>query len=212
MSYDVLKYHFDKIIFGGYPNNSSINPIRDTFELAFGTPINLYEIVQSSLRTNTNKIGGILTLIGPEPDPDEIIPSGVMHAGSSLVNVNILNEDIYKGLYDDTVVDYIDNVFDAMYNIIQFDAFFVNNSIAGNNPHCIYIKAAPVYYAFHHLNEVAPNYIDKCENLFKEKIEKYMMLSSEDANIIYDNLANSKYSENENRIYNVMTNGNTILL
>ena len=212
MSYDVLKYHFDKIIFGGYPSNSSLNPIRDTFELAFGTQINLYEIVQSTLRTNTNKIGGIVTLVGPEPEEDEIIPSGLMGAGSSLVSVNILNEDIYKGLYENTIVDYIDNVFDAMYNIIQFDSFFVNNSIARNNPHCIYIKAAPVYYTFHHLAEVAPNYIDKCENLFKEKIEKYMMLSTEDANIIYENLVNSKYSENENKIYNVMTNGNTIIL
>ena len=207
--YEEMKYHFDKVIMGGYPNSSSFDPVRDIFEVAFDRKINLFELVHTGLNTKTNHISGLVTLIGPETD--DVLPSGLMGYASSVVNVNILNEDIYKGLYEDTVIDYIDNVFDAMNNVIKFDSFYVNNSIAKNNPHCIFIKAAPIYYTFHHLNEVAPNYLDMCEKLFKEKLEKYLMLFGEDVNAIYDNLYNSKYSDDESHIYKVMTNDNKIV-
>lgn len=207
--YEEMKSHFDKVITGGYPNSSSFDPVRDIFEVAFDRKINLFEIVHTNLSTKTNQINGIVTLVGPETE--DVLPSGLMAYGSSVVNVNILNEDIYKGLYEDTVIDYIDNVFDAMNNIVKFDSFYVNNSIAKNNPHCVFVKAAPIYYTFHHLNEVAPNYLDMCEKLFKEKLEKYLMLFGKDVDIIYDNLYKSDYSDNESNIYKVMTNEGKII-
>lgn len=210
-SYTVLKHHFNKLIMGGYPNNTGMEPLRDTYEEAFDKKIGLYDIYETAINNQHNPISYICTLIGP--DSDEEIPGGILwqdNGRNSIVSVNVFSENILKGNMEDKEADeYIISVYKAMHNVIQMDRFYKSDTIAKNNPYMIAIKCIPLWFTFFHIQDCMPRLYNR--KVFKNLIEKYLYSGSLSDDII-SNIENSKYSEDLNKIYNSITYGNKIKL
>lgn len=205
--YAVLKEHFDKLIgSNSFPYNIAIEPIRDTYEEMFGKKINLYDVYQTPISVSTSPINGIITLVGPETDE---LHDGIMPNGRDLVSVNIMPESILKGIYPDMSSWYINNVYTSMQNIVMMDRFFSKSAHAKlmNNPFVTFTKCVAFYFTFHHVAEFVSQYNDQ---VFKDILSKYVVFDDEDVDRVYESISSSKYTDEINEIYNIMTLGGTI--
>lgn len=210
--YATLKHHFDKLLIGGYPNNSNLDPIRDTYTYAFDRPINLFDVYTSHFRgiSSHNPISALVTLVGPKDEIELGVPEGIMECNGEIVSVNIFSRDIFKGFSKDIDKEYyIRNVYDSMNKIVEMDVFFRNSSFSRNNPYSLFVRCLPFYFTFHHIQDCVPNEIDN--KIFKELIEKYIT-TGDDADILLSSVMSRKYSENIDDIISTMTAKNKIFL
>lgn len=205
-NYAVLKQHFDKLIKGGHPTSSGLEPIRDTYETSFNTKINLYDVYKSRIGVSTNPIGSIVSLVGPEAD----LTTGIMLSNNEIVCVNQFPSDILRGL-DSSDTWYIRYVYDAISSIMSMDRFNLPDSMALDNPYITMIKALPLYFTFYHVKESAPLLMDASESAFKDIIEKYVVYG-DDVATLYDSLNTRKYTQDFETAYAILTVNNSIEL
>ena len=208
--YITLKHHFDKLLCGGYQQNyygSGFEPIRDTYERAFGRKINLFDVYQTALAIPHNPINRLITLIGPNNCDD--IPTGIMMSGSEITCVNTFTEDIFKGIPESEAGSYINSVYESMENVIVMDRFYADDHTARRNPYMIFIKSCPFYFTYHHIKECAPHLLKK--DIFMTLLEKYIA-TGEDAEKVLESISTNKSSQDSELIYATMTCKNTIEL
>lgn len=206
--YVALKHHFDKLLCGGYQTNyfgSGFEPIRDTYERAFGRKINLYDVYQTAIGISHNPINRIITLIGPEND--EPISTGIMMSGPDIVSVNTFTEDIFKGIPESEAGNYISEVYNSIANVVSMDRFYASDTIARENPYMTFIKACPFYLTFHHVKECCPHLLK--DKVFMEILEKYIV-TGEDAEKVLDSVKSTKFNQDSEIIYATMTCKNSV--
>lgn len=207
--YVALKHHFDKLLCGGYQQNfygSGFEPVRDTYERAFGKKINLFDVYQTALGIPHNPINRLITLIGPNGS-DLDIPTGIMMSGSEITCVNALTEDIFKGIPEKDASIYVNAVYQSIQNVIMMDRFYADDRTARENPYMIFIKACPFYFTFHHIKECAPHLLK--EKVFLTILEKYIA-TGEDADKILESISSVKFSPDSEIIYSTMTCKNSV--
>lgn len=210
--YAILKHHFDKLLFGGYPNNTGLEPIRDVYSKAYNSPINMHDIYSSKLNLSSNPISEIITLVGPDDYDDEEslgIPVGVMPSNNSIAYVNIFEDDILKGLSGGAAKQYAEKVHDAMFDIVMLDRFYGNKRYRIRHPYMEFIKAVPLYFSFHHIKECVPCVLED-DKTFTYILEKYYICDEEKTKKVYDSLMESKYSENIEDIISTVFCKNTV--
>lgn len=205
-NYENMKIHFDKLIKGGYPPSHGLEPIRSVYEDTFNMKINLYDVYQTDLKVSTNPVGGLITLIGPYNDN---LPEGfIMNEDGKVYYVKQFTNDIMKDIDKDALKEYTNCVFYCMREIVEFDAFKVGNErFASYNPYLVTVFAYPLYFTFHHIKSCFPTLLDT--DLFIDIIEKHYM-DTEYAASVLNSLNDHKYTTDPNKIYNIMTCGNTI--
>lgn len=213
--YAILKHHFDKLLFGGYPNNTGLEPIRDVYEKAYNCPINMYDIYSSTLSLSSNPINQIISLVGSDETDDEEtdnlgIPSGIMHNNNNgIAHVSVFDTDIFKGLTGSSARYYAEKVHDTMYDIIMLDKFYENRKYRVKHPYMSFIKAVPLYFSFHHIKECVPCVLDD-DKTFMNILEKYYICDEEGTKKVYNSLMESKYSEQIEDIISTVFCKNTI--
>ena len=209
--YAVLKHHFDRLLFGGYPNNTGLEPIRDVYQRAFNKPINMHDIYTTQLKVSTNPLSEIITLIGPD-DTDESqdlgYPTGIMPNSTGIVHVSIFDDSILKGLSGNSAKLYAKAVHDTMLDIVTVDRFYKTKWHRGEHPYMQFIKAVPLYFAFHHIKECVPCVLDDSKT-FEDIIEKYY-ICNENTTKVYESLMDRKYSEDIEDIISTLSCKNTI--
>lgn len=206
--YSILKEHFDKLILGGYPQSTGLEPIRSTYENAFNMNINRQDVYQTKFNIPTNPIKGIITLLGPNPKDDTDIPTGLIGMDESNVYyITHFTNDILK-VTDEYAKNYIRNVFEAMRFIMEFDQFCINPfKHASNNPYIATIYAYPFYFTFQHIRTCFPHLIDHDE--FFNILEQYYM-DSEFIPEVLKSLKENKYSDDTEVIHSLISCKNTI--
>lgn len=201
--YVKLKRHFDKLLFGGYPYNTGLEPIRDTYKYAFNNEINLYDAYESKMNIMGNPITSLISLVGP--DDDEIpLQRGIMVVGNSLACVSVFADGILKGSIEKC---YIDEVFKSMSNVVASDQLYRPDILAIQNPYMTFIKTIPLYMTYHHINECAPSICD--DSIFINIIKKYYC-ADDDTEKLYDSLTSTKFSEDIDEIISTITCKGTI--
>lgn len=210
--YAILKHHFDKLLFGGYPNNTGLEPIRDVYQRAFNKPINMHDIYATQLKVSSNPLSEIITLIGPDDESEEPqdlgYPTGIMPSSSGIVHVSIFDDSILKGLSGDSAKSYAEAVHATMLDIITVDRFYKNKRYRGEHPYMQFIKAVPLYFAFHHIKECVPSVLNDT-NTFKDILEKYYICNDNTIKV-YESLMDRKYSENVEDIISTISCKNTV--
>ena len=206
--YCILKEHFDKLILGGYPQSTGLEPIRSTYENAFNMNINRQDVYQTKLNISTNPIKGIITLLGPEPKDNSVIPTGLIGMDENNVfYVTHFTNDILK-VSDEHSKSYIKGVFEAMKSIVEFDSLCIDPyKHASNNPYIATLYAYPIYFTFHHIKNALPHLID--HEVFFDILEQYYM-DSEFIIEVLKSLKENKYSEDPEIIYSIMSCKNTV--
>lgn len=203
--YNDMKIHFDRLLLGTHTNSyfKGAEPIRLTYNKAFGKQINFYEVHETFLRIDSNPfIKSIITLIGPEDDQRDL-PEGMMMTEFGVSSVNIMTNEIYRGVSSSNVKSYTDSVYYAMDNIIQTDVFYKPEYIAKFNPMMKVIRMLPFYFTYYHIRDCAPTYFDS-EN-FRTYLEKYLINGQESIDKLLNHLIERRYSDDLYTIYNVMT-------
>lgn len=206
--YSILKEHFDKLILGGYPQSTGLEPIRSTYENTFNMNINRQDVYQTKFNISTNPIKGIITLIGPEPKDGNDIPTGLIGMDENNVfYISHFTNDILKPS-DEYAKSYIRSVFEAMRQITEFDQFCVNPfKNASIHPYVATLYAYPFYFTFQHIRTALPHLIDHDE--FFNILEQYYM-DSEFIPDVLKSLKENKYSDDTEVIYSLMSCKNTI--
>ena len=206
--YCILKDHFDKLILGGYPQSTGLEPIRSTYENAFNMNINRQDVYQTKFNISTNPIKGIITLLGPNPKDGEYIPTGLIGMDENNVfYVTHFTNDILKAS-DEYAKSYIRDVFETMRNIVEFDSFCINSfKHASNNPYIATVYAYPIYITFQHIKKALPHLMDHDE--FFNIMEQYYM-DSEFIPDVLKSLKENKYSDDPEIIYSIMSCKNTV--
>ena len=206
--YSSMKDHFDKLILGGYPANTGLEPIRTTYEKAFDTAINLIDVYESSIEVSTNPVQSIITLVG---DPENDIPTGLIATGGKLAFVSHVDNSIFKPFSDERIAkSYIEFIYNAMLGIVKMDILHKSDREADGNPYLILLKAFPLYFTFHHIKTAKPELL-KFEN-FEDIFEKYIANSTEDAVEIFESLNSKEYTRDIDLIYSAVTSNNTVCL
>ena len=206
--YCILKDHFDKLILGGYPQSTGLEPIRSTYENAFNMNINRQDVYQTKFNISTNPIKGIITLLGPNPKDGEYIPTGLIGMDENNVfYVTHFTNDILKAS-DEYAKSYIRDVFETMRNIVGFDSFCIDPfKHANNNPYIATVYAYPIYFTFQHIKKALPHLMDHDE--FFNIMEQYYM-DSEFIPDVLKSLKENKYSDDPEIIYSIMSCKNTV--
>lgn len=206
--YEELKIHFDRLLLGrrGSRYYEGLEPIRLTYERAFGTKINFLDVHETPIDIRTNNIGTIITLIGPDSRLE--IPSGIIHNNGIISSINLMSDDINYGINDDNIEYYINQVYHAMENVVKMDSFYKSDSIARDNPYLTLIKFYPFYFTYYHIMHCASSYYNK--DIFISLLEKYLVNDNENINKLIDNMENSKYSNDPDEIYYTISCGNTL--
>ena len=204
--YAAIKKHFDGLMRGSINTTvSGLAQIKDTYELAFGTKIHMYDVYQTSVKLPNNPINKIITLVG---EKDDSIKTGIIPCLNDICAVNILDKDYFMGLTLDNVNEYVMFVYQSMCNImIGCPMYNLSDKIAMNNPYVAFLKVCPFYFTYHHLKYVNPNVLD-CLAL-KEILEKYIC-DVEDIPTILHSIQSNKYSEDFEDIYKTMTCNGTV--
>lgn len=209
-AYAKLKDHFDKLVLGGYPKNTRLEPIRTTYEDMFDMRIDRQDVYETKLLIPSNPISSIITLVGPETDSnDNCIPTGLI--GSNESNVHYINHFTSDSFMDNEESNekYIKEVFRIMYDIMEYDRFAINlYKNIPSNPYVCTLSTYPFYFTYHHAKEVYPNLITS--KVFYELLEKYYVDEKDLQDKLMDSLYNSKYTPDTERIYSIMTCKNTI--
>lgn len=211
--YAVLKHHFDKLLFGGYPNNTGLEPIRDVYQRAFNKPINMHDVYATQLKVSSNPLSEIITLVGPDDDNDDEsidlgYPTGIMPSSQGIVHVSIFDDSILKGLSGTSAKWYAKAVHDTMLDIVAVDRFYKNKWCRGEHPYMQFIKAVPLYFTFHHIKECVPSVLNDTET-FKDILEKYY-ICDDNTMKVYESLMERKYSEDVEDIINTLSCKNTV--
>lgn len=213
--YSILKDHFNKLLFGGYPNNSGLETIRDAYPRTFGIGINLHDVYSTPLRIRSNNISEIITLIGPEEEEineDDIFtyPTGIMANINNIVYLNIFNEDILKGLNGKDALRYAIKVHNIMLDIVLNDSLYPHPNKVSRKKQPLYefVKSVPLYFTYHHIKDCIPCVLENDDN-FMQIIEKYYTCG-EDALKLLKSLENNKYSEKIEDIYRTVSCDGTI--
>lgn len=204
--YVVLKQHFNKLIFGGYPASNGLEPVRDSYAKTFGKKINLYDVYRTPFRAAGNPIESIITLIGPD-DPNGEMSEGIIACEREITSINIISESILKGI-DETMIDeYTQEVFNAMKRVIEMDRSYKSSAQAKGNPYLQVVRFLPLYLTFHHEFECISNVMN--ERVFLDLIEKYYV-AGDSAVKLLESMKTKKYTEDIAEIYNTLTCDNTI--
>ena len=205
--YSLMKEHFDKLILGKFPRSTGLEPIRDTYSIALNTSINLQDVYETRLGISTNPIKGIITLVGPYPEDNIDLPSGLVGFNENDVYyVNHLSEEIFTGIDDNLAKYYINEIFCTMYGIMDFDKFKISEIKARYNPYAELLYAYPFYFTFHHIKESVP-YIFK-EEYFIDLLNKYY--NGDYADDIIESISTNRYTNDAEQIYSIMNCKNTI--
>lgn len=204
-NYENMKIHFDKLIKGGYPTSHGLESIRSVYEDTFNRKINLYDVYQTDLKVSTNPVGGLITLIGPN---DDTLPEGfIMNEDGKVYYVKQFTNDIMKDIDFKELKAYTNCIFYIMRDIVEFDAFKMGERFACTSPYLCTVYAYPLYFTFHHIRDCFPALLDT--DLFMDIMEKHYM-DMEDIPTVLNSLNDHKYTTDPNKIYNIMTCGNTI--
>lgn len=207
--YALMKEHFDKLVLGGYPQNTGLEPIRSVYNHTFNMGINRHDIYQTSILIPTNPINAIVTLLGPAKGKDDIdIPTGLIGENENKVYyVNHITNDVFKNP-DKYGKDYIENVFDTMHMMIKFDRFYLDPFKYGiNNPYIATIYSYPIYFTFQHIRTALPDLMDN--TAFVDIMEKYYMEKEYIPKVI-EGLKTCRYTDDPQKIYSIMSCNNTI--
>lgn len=205
--YASLKSHFNKLLIGGYQSSNGLEPVRDVYADAFERKINLFDIYQTEIDDKNNAINSICTLLGPEPDDDDEIPTGIVweNRGNRLCAVNVFSNDILKGINTDEMAKwYIGHVYESMLDVVQQDFFYKPDKIARKNPYMTFVKFVPLYFTFHHVAECIPEMYKR--EIFRDLIDKYTY-AGDTADLIISSLENTEYTTDISGIYNTVTAG-----
>ena len=204
--YAILKQHFDKLLVGGF-SGTGLEGIRDVYERMFNRRINLYDVYQTNLRFNHNPVGSIITLVGPDlKDDDPEIPEGFMPYEKGIGLVSLMSDDILKGVRSEDANWYSNAVYKAIDSVISKDPFYGGDMAARNNPHTAFLRLAPFYFTYHHLDSCAPSAIDY--DVLHNLVEKY--ITTDDIDKIIDTVKKDKYTTEEEGIYYTMSAHNSI--
>lgn len=204
--YAILKHHFDRLIFSS-SIGTGLEPIRDTYEVAFGMKIHQFDIYQTQLKSSRNPINAIVTLVGPEQE--RTVPTGIISSANDICSVSVFWDDIFKGIRSEDGPSYINTVYHAMDNVVMMDRFYASDIVARENPHMTFIKACPFYFTYHHIKESLNHLLD--EKVFIELLEKYIA-NPDDVGEIMKSISTRKYSADPEVIYSTMTCNGTIEL
>lgn len=208
--YAVLKMHFDQLFTKGHYGNG-LEQIRDVYKFAFDTKIHLYDIHQTNFRVNNNPISRIVTLIGPKNDE---LHTGIIPCIDSINSVNIFDKKYLMGLTEDNVVDYAEEVYMAMHNVLSADPMYnLPDGIVVDNPYLIFLRCCPLYFTYNHILTVDHDLIDKCADIFIDFLERRgICYSAEEAKKVLNSMATNKYSTTFEGIYSTLTCKNTVKL
>lgn len=208
--YAILKTHFDTI-FEKAKHGTGYEHIRDTYEKAFGTQINLYNIHTTKLSISNNPISKITTFIGPKNDD---LKKGIIPSIDSINSVNILDKRYLMGLTDDTIANYVEDIYMAMDNVMTADPLYnLPDSTVIDNPYLIFLRCCPLYFTYHHIAYVDPNMVPKCAQIFIDHLErKGICDSTEEAEKVLESMASTRYSTTFEGIYSTLTCNNTVQL
>ena len=208
--YAILKTHFDTI-FEKAKHGTGYEHIRDTYEKAFGTQINLYNIHTTKLSISNNPISNITTFIGPKNDD---LKKGIIPSIDSINSVNILDKRYLMGLTDDTIANYVEDIYMAMDNVMTADPLYnLPDSAVIDNPYLIFLRCCPLYFTYHHIAYVDPDMVPKCAQIFIDHLErKGICDSTEEAEKVLESMASTRYSTTFEGIYSTLTCNNTVQL
>lgn len=204
-NYSVMKTHFDRLISGelGNPYFRGAEPIRTTYEKAYGKQINMYTVHESAFKVETNQcIKSMITLIGPVGE-DRDLPEGIMMSDTGLTHVSIFTTEINRGIVPENAEDYIKSIYNYMDTIIRSDSFYQPESIARDNPYMKLVRVLPFYFTYFHIRTSAPEYID--HEVFASLLEKYLIGEAESIEKLLNHLSGRQYSSDMNSIYSTMT-------
>ena len=208
--YAVLKTHFDKLFVGGYPGNG-LEQLRDVYQFAFNTKINLFDIYQTNLRVGNNPISKIVTLVGPANDD---IKRGIIPCIDSVNCVSVFDKNYLRGLTEDNIASYVKAVYMAMDNIMCADPLYnIPDGTVIDNPYLIFLRCCPFYFTYHHILHVDPDMIYRCNDIFIDWLERRAICDSvEEAQKVLESMATTKYSTTFEGIYSTLTCKNTVQL
>jgi len=223
-AYASLKTHFDTMIMGGRRRYrpDGYESLRDTYEIAYDIKIPLFDIYREKLDCNTNPIGYIATLMGPEAKVDDI-PFGIMVDGDNIVYSHAINEDYRSIITDKQISIYICEVYSAIRGIIKQDKFYLGDKEARTNMLVAVTRALPFYLTFFHFKAILSNGSisgdpkiigEKASEAFVMILEKYITNTEEDAKALLEFLLNKNntFSDDISIIYRQMTFNNKIEL
>lgn len=215
-----LKDHFTKALLNVSNRNSEY--IRDTYEAAYNTQINMFDVYQDDIRVSKNPIDSICTLIGPDNRVDDI-PDGIMVDRFGVVYTHVIGTELVKSVNSRNIALYVREIHNACREIISRDPFYGTDKEARNNMLVAVTRCLPFYITFCHIKYIMNecNVITESEefyeNLNKEYVAiltKYIVDTIDSANMIIDSLlANSRKLDGDiASIYRFMTCNNTIEL
>ena len=208
--YSSIKDHFDKIILGGHPLSNGLEPIRDTYEKMISAKIPQYDIYWSSMEIRTNKINSIFTLVSvDEKYSIDKLSYGLMPYSTNLIGYcNILPPEVRFMKIGNNATKYIRNIYHTIESIAEFDDLYDSSN---KSPHCIFLRAMPIYLTFHHINTVAPYAIDEYEDEFIRLCNK--LTTDESAGYdMFHYMKQNRFYRSEEDIYRILTVDNTIKL
>lgn len=207
--YDVLKQHFDKLMYGNNRPSMGDEMIRQSFKIAYGTGTGLYDLVQTGFRIPTNYITGIATFIGEEPTDTPPIPTGILPVSDGIVYVNYMNQDHFC-LTDETKPTHLSWVIDSMRDIVYEDFAFRDRVGLRGNYHAQVLQVLPLYMGFHHAagphNKNWVNGVLESEvSVLNDYIIRYLDTSNDE--LVLSNLfkSSSRYHITEEEIYGLLT-------
>lgn len=212
-NYSKMKLHYDMLIRGSYPRNNGLESIRSTYENAFNTSINLFDVYESTLQVSNNPINRLITLVGPDSS-EKKLPKGIIGLDDeNCAFIDIITNDILKGDTDAmTMRDYIDMVFSSMCQIVNAGPFELsfssNHTPLKVQPNIILLRSYPFYFMFHHIKESFPNRFRL--DYFNSILSRHYASNSEEIEKILTSIDEHKYSTDPDRIYSIMTCKNTI--
>lgn len=203
--YVAMKTHFDKLLKGEYSNNyfRGAEPIRSTYEKAFGQQINMYNIHETSFKVESNPcIKSLISIVGPITD-DRVLPEGIMMCDSGIAHVSVFDTEINKGIMAENIDSYVNTIYGYMDAITRSDSFYQPEPISRSNPYMKLIRMIPFYFTFHHIKEYDYEYLRM--PIFHLLLEKYILSDNDCIDKLLTNLSKGKCSSDPCVIYNAMT-------
>ncbi len=219
--YFYLKDHFDRVLLN--MNNRSSEYIRDTYETAYKTQINLFDVYQDDIKVANNPIDSICTLVGPDDRVDNV-PDGIMVDRFGVVYTHVIGTSTVQLLNSKNITSYVREIHNACREVISRDQFYGNDKEARNNMLVAATRCLPFYITFCHIKGIitdhrgsfaeSDDFYDKLNKEYVSILTKYIVDTIDSANEIIDYLLDNsrKMDADICNIYNLMTCSNTVEL